>query len=284
MAGSTGVRVEPTTEKEIEALAPAGDPFGVAAGSGLPKPEEVGGLAEKAESLVVSFRALADNFDAQVKAAREKFRTNHDGVVPKGDAARGMTGTALASIQQAAEQAVEAETSQYRRDLIRMTDKDRTEQLRQLSATASRLAAAVRVFPSPQAYLSAQALGDDRRSQYHAQVAHAGAAELGTLARVAVATSNRALGAAVLARLDTLPRDARPFGAAEFAGRMVGEEHGALAHAARRADAALQQAINRNRVLTSGRPNPAGRIADGLRAEALKPPVGPPPGMGKARA
>lgn len=241
----------------------APNPFtGFSPSVGLPSTEaEVAQLAAKAGELAAAFEANVANLSAHVDAARQKSRERHSSIIPEC-----VPKSRIAGITRLVDDAVERDVREYRAMLVKETEASRTDQLRQLDAARAKLAAMVAVHPSPVALLSAQGLGSDERSRYHQQIAHAGAAELGNLARLAVATGNRLLGAAVLARLDTFPREHRPFSAQHLAEALVGQQHRELTAAHAAADAAFQRAINRNRELARGAASPASRIATGLSA------------------
>lgn len=241
------------------------NPFtGFSPSVGIPATEaEVAQLAAKAGELAAAFEANIKNLSAHVDAAREKARERHASIIPEG-----VPKSRIAGITGLVEDAVRRDVREYRDMLLKETEASRTDQLRQLDATRAKLAAMVAVHPSPVAMLSAQGLGSDERSRYHQQIAHAGAAELSNLARLAVATGNRLLGAAVLARLDAMPKEQRPFSAHHLAEALVGQQHKALVAAHAAADAAFQSAINKNRELARGSTTPASKIATGLATRA----------------
>ncbi|GMV70294.1 MAG: hypothetical protein DYG93_13140 [Leptolyngbya sp. PLA2] len=229
---------------------------------GIPASEaEVEQIARKAGELAAAFEASVANLSAAVDAAREKFRQRHEALIP-----RDQPRSQVAGIVGYVRDAVDREVREYRDSLVRETEAARLDQLRQLDAARAKLASLLAVHPTPVAMLSAQGLGSEERSRYHQQIGHAGTAELANLARLAVATGNKVLGAAVLARLDTLPKEQRPFSAHHLADALVGQQHAAIDAAHKAVDAAFQRAINRNRELATGRMTPTGKIAAGLSA------------------
>lgn len=236
----------------------------ISVGTGLPDPRTAEALAEKAEALVTSFRATIGNLSEAVTAARERFEAQHSSIVPPG-----VPKSQVQGIVGAVKAAVDRDLRAFTTDLLKNSDKDRTEQLRQAKSHADALAALVHVYPNPTAYLSGTTVADARRAQYVAALAHAGPAELSTYARQALATNDRALAAAVVSRNDSLPKESRLFPSLDFAAKFVGAEHEGLTRAAKRADAALQAMLLANRQLErGGRPDSTGRIALGLRQQA----------------
>src|SRR5205807_2509445 len=149
----------------------------------------------------------------------------------EGQGTVGPTPEAMASVSHAARLQADAEASRFRQGLVKLHEENTTDMLRRLNKSVERVAALNRTFPSPQALLSVQRLGDPVRTQYHAQLQHAGPMELKTLARVAIQTGDRALAAAVLAKNDQTAREDRQFSSADFARRVVGVEYDKFAAA-----------------------------------------------------
>ncbi|RMH94432.1 hypothetical protein EBB59_01710 [Lysobacter pythonis] len=75
-------------------------------------------------------------------------------------------------------------------------------------------------YDSPAKVLGRAAQGDPKRTEYLQQLQHAGPAELGHMAQVAVDTRNVALASAVLSLIDRMPSKDRPVGPAELASAM----------------------------------------------------------------
>lgn len=236
----------------------------ISVGTGLPDPQAAEAMAAKAESLVNSFRATIDNLSSAVDAARAKFESQHSSIVPPD-----VPKSQVQGIMGAVRAAVDRDTRAYTADLLRATEDNRVDQLRQAKAQADALAALVYVYPTPTAYLSGTTVADPRRAQFVAALAHAGPAELSTYARQALATNDRALAAAVVSRNDSLGEKGRLFSSLDFARKFVGVEHDSLDRAAKRAATAVQAMVLANRKLErGGRSDPIGRIALGLSQHA----------------
>jgi hypothetical protein len=236
----------------------------ISVGSGLPDPKTAEALAEKAEALVTSFRATIGNLSEAVSAARQRIESQHSSIVPTN-----VPKSQVQGIVGAVKVAVGRDVRAFTADLLKSSDHDRTEQLRQAKSHADSLASLLHVYPTPTSYLSGTTVSDPRRAQYVAALAHAGPAELSTYARQALATNDRALAAAIVSRNDALGEKGRLFSSLDFAKKFVGTEHAALDRAAKRAGAALQAMLLANRQLErGGSDGSTGRIALGLRQQA----------------
>lgn len=80
------------------------------------------------------------------------------------------------------------------------------------------------------------------------------------MAKLATATGNKVLGAALLSIIDRMPARSRPFSAAELASALVGEEVRAMQAAIDTIRTAAQRALVRNREWERGRASPVDRI------------------------
>ncbi|HEX8341974.1 MAG TPA: hypothetical protein VF624_13795 [Tepidisphaeraceae bacterium] len=244
---------------------PKPDPFGLPANFTLPKPEEIDASAAKAEQLHAAFSTLGDDIEARISKRGEELLANYS----DGLAGLGMSPAEMAAVNKANEARVEKETTRFREGLLEHLGNNLNDQLRQLSEVKERVDGFLRVYPSPQALLGTQHLADPARTQYQNVLAHAGHAQLQTMARLAISTNNRALAAAVQTRIDTLPRDDRPFAAAEFAEKIVGTEWKKFKMAADKVNHAYQSVVNRQIELKKGKPFAHGRLTAALRAKAI---------------
>ncbi len=154
------------------------------------------------------------------------------------------------------------------RALVAATDTQRVEQLRILHAVERRIAAVDALFASPIQLLARAKLGDPVRSEYQRQLAGAGPAALRSMAALAIATRDRALGAAVLAAVDRVPVGGRAFSAQELAEKLVGDEWRAARTAIDTVKQRRQAASLANRAWERNQPNRHTRIRDGLAQRA----------------
>lgn len=268
------------------------DPFQLPDGFTIPTNEEVDALVVKAESLQKTFNTFGDGIDDTVAKKAQEIKDSYSANTGN---LHNITPGDMEGAMRVADAKADKETRRFRQGLLKLNEETINDQLRQLQAAHDRVTGLLRVYPSPQAYLSAQHLGDPKRTEFLRQIDKAGPAEVATMARLAMATNNRALAAAVQSKLDSMPKDSRPFSGAEFAERMVGPEHNRYVLAAKRTNNAFQSAINRSRALASGKGNSHETIKSGLRKAATdryqrdkgladfvaaKPPINPPPQPG----
>lgn len=252
------------------------DPFGVASGEPLPEATEVDELIKNGNELSGAMGALLDRLDGTARQKRdeiiEKKRSAIRGLqenIP-GVGKIGPKDDAIKAVLAAAVNQAEKEAARYRRDLCAEHEAHCDAMMNRLNKTAERLATLVRTYPSPQALLSVQRLGDPKRSEYHRQVEHAGPVELTTLARLAIQTGDRALAAAVLAKNDQTPRESRQFSSAQFARRNVGEEHDKYVAAHKLLANMFQSTRNRLWSMKTGKPLPlTEKVKQGLRNDEL---------------
>jgi hypothetical protein len=228
--------------------------------AGVPTTEEAARLITKAQHLGESLAASIATHARAVEAAELRFNEECHGHLGPND---------HPAAKESAGRAAEKKLTEFRNLLVTETQSARDDQIRQLRETAERLSLADTLYPSTVALLSSSGLGSRERTEYLAQLVSAGPAELSTYARFAIARGDRLLGAAVLSRLDSLPRDGRPFSAHDFAEKLVGEDHRKLTDAAKRARLLLETAVAANNELATGRPDSNGKIARALRAREL---------------
>lgn len=167
--------------------------------------------------------------------------------------------------REAQKQAAAKMGAKARAEVTQASDAARWETLKELNAAAESLALTASLYASPVVVLSRQGLGSPERSAYQMQVASAGPTELANLATFAIATQNRALGAALLSALDAMPARSRPFSAQELADKLCGDETRAILASVEAVRTANQRAINANRAFLRGRTDPLAAVTMALR-------------------
>lgn len=167
--------------------------------------------------------------------------------------------------REAQKQAAAKMGAKARAEVTQASDAARWETLKELNAAAESLALTASLYASPVVLLSRQGLGSPERSAYQMQVASAGPTELANLATFAIATQNRALGAALLSVLDAMPARSRPFSAQELADKLCGDETRAVLASVEAVRTANQRAINANRAFLRGRTDPLAAVTMALR-------------------
>lgn len=124
-------------------------------------------------------------------------------------------------------------------------------------------------YDSPVKVLSRAALGDPKRTEYIQQLTHAGPAELGHMAQVAVGTRNVALASAVLSLLDRLPTKERPVGPVELATAMRLDDFLKVQEWIKLGDARLQGILVAIRTWNAGKSNPLSSIQLAMREQQI---------------
>ena len=141
--------------------------------------------------------------------------------------------------------------------------------LKQAGAPHAQLVAQRPFYDSPAKVLARAALGDPKRTEYLQQLQHAGAAELGHMAQVAVGTKNVPLASAVLSLLDKMPSKDRPVGPAELAVAMKLEDYEKVREYIKLGDARLQGILVAVRTWQSGRSNPLNTVSLAMREQEI---------------
>jgi hypothetical protein len=124
-------------------------------------------------------------------------------------------------------------------------------------------------YDSPAKVLARAALGDPKRTEYLQQLQHAGPAELGHMAQVAVGTRNVALASAVLSLLDRMPSKDRPVGPVELATAMKLDDYLKVQEYVKLGDARLQGILVAIRAWNAGRANPISSVQLAMREREI---------------
>ncbi len=167
-------------------------------------------------------------------------------------------------VNQVARNQAKRAAGEYRRTLLAQSDAERAERLKaimEIDALAVQLSP---LYERPQQLLGRQGLGSAERSRYHEQLRDAGPAELVSMRDWALHTNDRALGAAIMSRLDAMSTKTRPFDAADFAMKLVGDEFDATRKAIATIRVATQRALNANRDFERGSVDATAKIGMGL--------------------
>lgn len=164
------------------------------------------------------------------------------------------------------ERGINADLGAFRRELAASSQQERDAMLKALNQKLARLDAIAETWPSPSSYLAKHGLGSTEHANLIASLTGAGKAELLARAREAVLAGNRVLASAVLTVNDRLARHERPFKSAEFAERVVGQEHAALLGSIREAKDRVRAAMDLERLFVTGDESPATKISRGLAA------------------
>lgn len=120
-------------------------------------------------------------------------------------------------------------------------------------------------YDSPAKVLARVALGDPKRTEYLQQLQHAGPAELGHMAQVAVGTGNVALASAVLSLIDRMPTKDRPIGPVELATAIKQGDFLKVQEYIKLGDARLQGILVAIRAWNDGKSNPLSSVQLAMR-------------------
>lgn len=137
--------------------------------------------------------------------------------------------------------------------------------LKDAGAPHAQLIAQKPFYGSPAKVLARAALGDPKRTEYLQQLKHAGPAELGHMAQVAVGTRNLALASAVLSLIDRMPSKDRPVGPVELATAMRMDDFLKVQEYVKLGDARLQGILVTIRAWNAGKANPISSIQLAMR-------------------
>lgn len=137
--------------------------------------------------------------------------------------------------------------------------------LKQAGAPHAQLIAQKPFYDSPAKVLARAALGDPKRTEYLQQLQHAGPAELGHMAQVAVGTRNLTLASAVLSLIDRMPSKDRPVGPVELATAMRIDDFLKVQEYVKLGDARLQGILVTIRAWDAGKANPISSIQLAMR-------------------
>ena len=137
--------------------------------------------------------------------------------------------------------------------------------MKEAGAPHAQLVAQRQFYDSPAKVLARAALGDPKRTEYLQQLQHAGPAELGHMAQVAVGTRNVALASAVLSLIDRMPSKDRPVGPAELASAMRQDDFLKVQEYIKLGDARLQGILVAIRAWYAGKSNPLGSVQLAMR-------------------
>ncbi len=141
--------------------------------------------------------------------------------------------------------------------------------MKEAGAPHAQLVAQRQFYDSPAKVLARAALGDPKRTEYLQQLQHAGPAELGHMAQVAVGTRNVALASAVLSLIDRMPSKDRPVGPVELATAMKQDDFLKVQEYIKLGDARLQGILVAIRAWNSGKSNPLSSVQLAMREQEI---------------
>ncbi|HHA2511888.1 hypothetical protein [Stenotrophomonas maltophilia] len=178
---------------------------------------------------------------------------------------KSISGTGMADVARFAEHETLASVREIKDNSKAELDKI----MKEAGAPHAQLVAQRQFYDSPVKVLARAALGDPKRTEYFQQLQHAGPAELGHMAQVAVGTRNVALGSAVLSLIDRMPSKDRPVGSVELATAMRQDDFLKVQEYIKLGDARLQGIMIAIRAWHAGRSNPLGSVQLAMREREI---------------
>ncbi len=217
----------------------------------LLSPQQIGELASNLDAIHTRVLKAVERLNKDVAAKKTEIASRWKNApgVGAGELARFAQNETLAAVRQI------RDNSKVELDAL----------LKQAGAPHAQLIAQKPFYDSPAKVLARAALGDPKRTEYLQQLQHAGPAELGHMAQVAVGTRNLALASAVLSLIDRMPSKDRPVGPVELATAMRMDDYLKVQEYVKLGDARLQGILVTIRAWNAGKANPISSIKLAMR-------------------
>lgn len=152
-----------------------------------------------------------------------------------------------------------------RAELKKSTLEERTKLLRELDAARRSIESASDHYQSPIQLLSRTEFGSERRSRLQDQLAFSGPAEMSSFAAFAVSTKDLELGAALVAKVNSMQPDKRPFSPQELAELLTGDQYKSVTAAIMEVGEIMQRTILADRAFETGRGSAEGAVRVALK-------------------
>jgi len=156
-------------------------------------------------------------------------------------------------IQRDADQAAVDAASEARFKIFKEHEASLIEKMKELAAQSSTAETWLSIFPSTVSYLDSLTLADEKRNGYAAALSGASFPSLLTHAKVATATGDKALAAAVMVQLQKLEQKDQPIKPSKLAEALVGREHSEATFSAQRLVHLYQNMQNVDRAARQGK-------------------------------
>ncbi|HCL3865651.1 TPA: hypothetical protein N2B39_002397 [Pseudomonas aeruginosa] len=214
-------------------------------------PQQIGELASQLDLLHKRTLSTIDRLNKDIATRKQQIASRWKNApgLSSGDLVRFAENETLATIRE-----------------IKDNSKDELDKIiKDAGAPHAKLIGQRQFYDSPAKVLARAALGDPKRTEYLQQLQHAGPAELGHMAQVAVGTGNVALASAVLSLIDRMPTKDRPVGPAELATAMKQEDFLKVQEYIKLGDARLQGILVAIRAWNAGKSNPISSVQLAMR-------------------
>lgn len=210
----------------------------------IPQPTPVWLSEAQVRDLVVSARKAKASLLAVIAGIDEKVSKRRDQI--------NQSLADLSMKDRAA--AVDASASTLKATLKAETNKQRTELLRSISRMNEQAKAAIQFYDNPVAMLLRDTIASTKRATIFQNLEAAGPVELKGFGSLAVATGDKDMASAVVARLHAIsPASARPASPKAVANALVGELQREMHLALLEVDSILQAAVVADRQFEAGR-------------------------------
>ena len=218
----------------------------------LLSPQQIGELASNLDAIHTRVLKAVERLNKDVAAKKNEIASRWKNApgVGAGELARFAQNETLAAVRQI------RDNSKAELDAL----------LKQAGAPHAQLIAQKPFYDSPAKVLARAALGDPKRTEY---LQHAGPAELGHMAQVAVGTGNVALTSAVLSLIDRMPSKDRPVGPVELATAMKQDDFLKVQEYIKLGDARLHGILVAIRAWNSGKSNPLSSVQLAMREQEI---------------
>ncbi|HCF3472087.1 TPA: hypothetical protein NIC52_001933 [Pseudomonas aeruginosa] len=214
-------------------------------------PQQIGELASQLDLLHKRTLSTIDRLNKDIATRKQQIASRWKNApgLSSGDLVRFAENETLATIRE-----------------IKDNSKDELDKIiKDAGAPHAKLIGQRQFYDSPAKVLARAALGDPKRTEYLQQLQHAGPAELGHMAQVAVGTGNVALASAVLSLIDRMPTKDRPVGPAELATAMKQEDFLKVQEYIKLGDARLQGILVAIRAWNASKSNPISSVQLAMR-------------------
>ena len=220
-------------------------------------------LDERSEALLT----LTTQLENQIAAQRSKLEAEEQKRLSSAE-----SGEERGAIRAVMGKDRRGQLSTLRHNLVGSSEKTRGEIFSPVGEWETKMATMRVLFASPVQVLSREGLGTDERTQYQAQLAGAGPAELQSTAEFAMDTGNRALAAACLITADRGGHKYRQFDRVAFAEKIVGEETKAMQRRLDELQLKIDSMRKANQWFEKGTSSPTDKIALGMARRRLEQP------------
>jgi hypothetical protein len=226
--------------------------------------QRVNELYQRSQETGAAFARRLESLMATYAEARDRYSRDAEALV-----ASASDPETRRAAQQLAKKRLADQVLKFRFTLVQSSEPERADMLRQLKGRADEADQILALLGSPVQHLGRIALGDARRLAIQQTLAEGGPVELEAAARQAIMTGDLPMAAAVVTVVDRRGKDRRPFSAADFARRVVGERFDEQVRLLREVKLAFDNAFAAEREFIRGKPDPLTNVSLALARRQL---------------